>query len=326
MSAEAASSFIFSFPWDIERLIFEEAAGDDRQTALRLAFVSKNVQSWSVSDQFTESYARSNFSVISILRVEPVIYQVVTLDTPRIKDAFLRSLEITTKPTSFYNQCIKALYLPYHTFQNFGGDGIEAAIKLLPYCKGVEYFVCWISPGSVDTRLADVVTAMRPRKLIIRLTNLLGTPRPKFSLPFFDNVTHLEITDSTEWTTWSGIHLLPRLSHLLLHVKRHFKAVTVTSTAVQIVSDVLSHCGTLQVCVIRRDNSNQRGLRYPALDELELINDDRLVFILKNEDPRLDWLSFVKGKPDTWAYAESAVARQRQNGRVQARLVYDRPH
>src|SRR6202167_1435732 len=235
MSAPA-SSFMFSFPWDIERLIFEEAAGDDRQTALRLAFVSRNVQSWAV-DGFRGRYTRSSFSVVSTLRVEPIIYQVVTLDSPRIKDALLRSLEITTKPTSYYNQCIKALYLQYHATPEIWGDGVETAIKLLPYCKGVEYFVCWISPGSVDTRLADVVTAMRPRKLIIRLTNLLGTPRPKFSLPFFDNVTHLEITDSTEWTTWSGIHLLPRLSHLLLHVEHHFEAVTVISNAVQVVSD-----------------------------------------------------------------------------------------
>src|SRR6202050_2792096 len=153
MSTQAASSFILSFPWDIERLIFEEAARDDRQTALRLAFVSRNVQSWSV-DCSTRSYTHSN---IFQCRVEPIIYKVVTLNSARIKDAFLRSLEITTKPTSFYTQCIKALYLPFHTIQEFWGDGIETAIKILPYCKGVEYFVCWISPKSVNIWLADVV-------------------------------------------------------------------------------------------------------------------------------------------------------------------------
>jgi len=36
------------FPSELERLIFEEAAVNDKQTALRLALVSRQVQAWSV--------------------------------------------------------------------------------------------------------------------------------------------------------------------------------------------------------------------------------------------------------------------------------------
>jgi hypothetical protein len=38
--------FEFTFPLDIERLIFEQAARDDTQTALRLALVCRYAQSW----------------------------------------------------------------------------------------------------------------------------------------------------------------------------------------------------------------------------------------------------------------------------------------
>jgi len=73
--------------------------------------------------------------------------------------------------------------------------------------------------------------------------------------------------------------------------------------------------------VIRHDQTLD-GVTYPTLDGLELIEDDRLVFILRHADPTLDWRSFVNGEPDTWVYANAVVAMQRQNRRVKARSVY----
>jgi hypothetical protein len=48
MPIPVVSPFSFTFPLDIERIIFEEAAMDDTQTALQLALVSRRVQCWSV--------------------------------------------------------------------------------------------------------------------------------------------------------------------------------------------------------------------------------------------------------------------------------------
>jgi hypothetical protein len=107
------------------------------------------------------------------------------------------------------------------------------------------------------------------------------------------------------------------LSHLLLD----WVLKLVVPGAVDAVKSLLSHCETLQVCVIRHDQTLD-GVTYPTLDELELIEDDRLVFILRDADPALDWRSFVKGKPDTWVHANAVVAMQRQNRRVKARSVY----
>lgn len=231
------------------------------------------------------------------------------------KDSFLRSLEITTKPPSFYNQYIKALFLAYiNTQENV--DNINDAVTLLPYCKGVERFVCWISPDSVDSRLADVISVMRPRRLVARLTNLFDTQQPNFSLPFFDNVTHLEITDLFEWTAWSGIHRLPHLSHILLHVAEYYWTETMRTNAVQVVNDLLSQCGTLRVCVISHDDVD------PVVDTFESIEDARLVFVSEPIVIDLDWHAFMGGTPDTWVYAGRAVAIQRRVGRIQARLVH----
>jgi hypothetical protein len=84
-----------------------------------------------------------------ILRVEPIIYRNLVLDSPEVADAFLRSLEITTKRSSFYELYIKALYLSYWDVTTLetplvgkaSGDMVKKAIKFLPYCKGVEFFV-----------------------------------------------------------------------------------------------------------------------------------------------------------------------------------------
>jgi hypothetical protein len=40
--------FVFRFPEDIERLIFEQAAENDKRTALRLILIARRIQQWQV--------------------------------------------------------------------------------------------------------------------------------------------------------------------------------------------------------------------------------------------------------------------------------------
>jgi hypothetical protein len=227
----------------------------------------------------------------------------------------LRSLEITSKPSSFYNRVIKGLYIPYHDNEcdRPWGDGIETVVALASFCKGVEYLVCWIAPESIDPRLEEAIAVMRPKRLFATLKNLLGTPMPNFSHPFFDRLSHLQITDSTEWTSWPGIHHLPCLTHVAFDMSGiYFGGVwEVHFEGVQAVRDLLSHRTTLQVCVIRHDFVIEGWPHSPTLDALEFIGDPRLVFVLRRKDVTLDWRCFVEGKPDMWVYAEAAVARHR---------------
>ncbi|KIM72746.1 hypothetical protein PILCRDRAFT_829585 [Piloderma croceum F 1598] len=303
MSAQSAPTFESAFPLDVERLIFEEAACNDIRSAVQLALVCRRVQSW----------------------VEPIIYRTVSLHTIEIGDGFRRSLEITTKPPSFYAQCVKVLYLP--TTSKYWCDHPRTTIKLFSYCQGVEHFVSYGSPFSAiaSTQLMDVITVMRPRRLVASLTHILPT-NSRFSLPFFDNVTHLEISDLMDhWSTWSGFHHLRRLSHILLPVYDDFGTPFFTPDAVWVVKDLLAHCETLQVCVLchRSTTDILCGLE-EALDPLECIEDTRLVFILMPMDKRSDWRAFLNGEPDTWDYADHVVATQRQTGRrVEARRVHE---
>lgn len=203
-------------------------------------------------------------------------------------------------------------------YYDSGADwhGFESYFKLLPYCRGVTHFVCWLSMKSVSAKLADLITAMRPTSIKAPLTNLLGTLDPNFSLPFFDNVTHLHILDPN-CSAWTGIHLLPRLSHIHLCMHNIHRPV-------QVVSDLLGHCKTLQVCVICLEPTRKLRSSLETI-RLQVPKDDRLVFIAHYwDDLRWDWeCSLGVSHLATWAYAESVVRRQQQTGcRVEARYVY----
>ncbi|KIM82430.1 hypothetical protein PILCRDRAFT_820270 [Piloderma croceum F 1598] len=273
----------FAFPSDIERLIFECASRDDTQTALRLALVSRRAQCW----------------------VESIIYRFVNLYPARTKNAFIQSLEVTTKPSSFYNRCIKILFLPFcRTFKREWGDDIETAVKLLPYCQGAEYVFLWISPDYVDMRLKDLLINMRPKRLDADLMNLLGATQPDFSLPFFDNVTHLVISQAPK--NCIAIRALPHLSHFLIDwIDKN--VMPDDCNLLKVAADLLSHSETLKVCAIRYVDANVDTV----LPELQ---DGRLVFIIAVIDWFPHWLSFARGELDIWAYAEAAVTKQTQQG------------
>src|SRR5882762_4788554 len=245
------SEHAFTFPLDIERLIIEYAAREDNRTALRLALVSRCAQSWSVENCVHSSIAHSSFpnSFSKILRVEPIIYRFVDLHSVRAKKSFLESLEVSTKPRSFYNRCIKILFVPFdHTPAREWDDGIETVIKLLPYCQGVEYLFWWICPDRKDARLVDLLSNMRPKRLDADFINLLGSTQSDFSLPFFDNITHLVVSEAPP--NWTAIQALPCLSHLLIDWI-HKYVMPNDSDLLKVAADVLSHCKTLKVCAIR---------------------------------------------------------------------------
>jgi hypothetical protein len=207
----------------------------------------------------------------------------------------------------------------------------KTTIKLFSYRKGVEYFVNYESFGAIASpQWMDTITAMRPRRLVDCLGRKYPYTNPHFSLPFFDNVTHLEICDYVgSWVTWSGFHHLRRLSHILLPVgdgvPRYPPSNSVLSNAVlgvRVVMDLLSHCESLQVCALSRCSIDTSRYRAEALDPFEHIKDARLVFICVPRN-RSDWGFFVDGESDTWDYAEAVVATQRQTGRrVEARKVH----
>jgi hypothetical protein len=196
-----------------------------------------------------------------------------------------------------------------HTPTREWDDGIDAAIKILPYCQGVEYLFWWISPDRKDTRLTYLLSNMRPKRLDADFTNLLGT-QTDFSLPFFDNITHLVVSNAPP--NWTAIWAVPRLSHLLIDWIQKY-IMPDDSDLLKVAADALSHCKTLDVCAIRY--ASGRG---PNLDAtLQELQDDRLVFIIGWTEWVTDLLSFAKGKPDTWVHAEAAVAKQKQGGRVE---------
>jgi hypothetical protein len=198
--------------------------------------------------------------------------------------------------------------MPFHNaFEREPGDSVETAVKLLPYCQGVEYIFWWISPDHVDMHLMDLLINMHPKRLDTDFRNLLGTPHHNFSFPFFDNVTHLVVSDVPR--NWTAIQALPHLSHFLIDWINKYTMPN-DSDLLKVAADVLSRCKTLKVCAIRYVD----GLGPNLNTTLQELQDDRLVFIIAGIGWSPDWLSFARGEPDTWVYAEATVTKQTQQG------------
>ena len=303
--AMSTLTFTFSFPWDIERLIFEEAATDDIRTALQLALIARYVQSWYVDYELVHNDPCAQ-TKHSFDRIEPIVYKIVTLNYEAKEVAFLQSLIITTKPRFFYTRCVKTLYLAWRLKGDF-----DTILPILRNCQGVTNLVCWAQLEYPDPRVTDVVAALRPQKLRISLINLLGTRQPDLSHPFFGSITHLNLLDLyEEWITWSGIHLLPCLSHLVLRMDG--RSEPPETTVMRITTELLSQCKTLQVCVFRVVKKFYR----PIYSKLECIEDDRVVVMFEEECPKLDWYAFQTGPGTcTWARAEAKLEKQKQDRR-----------
>jgi hypothetical protein len=234
----------------------------------------------------------------------------------------MNSFKISTKPASFYNQCVKALFVGVIHFPSKWDISRIDILRLLSYCKGVEYiFWDWDRDSSlgVDTHLAAMITDMRPKKFAGRLVDILGTLPPNFSLRFFEDITHFGSTGH-EWLGWSGFPQLTCLSRIFLvwDGRLHWVGDKAIPGALK---DILS-CQSLQVCMILITNFNARTP--PSVDAIEeALDDDRLVFIFQCDPSAfgLDyWTSYMDEKSSLWAAAESAVLMQRQHRRRGLRI------
>ncbi|KAJ3561648.1 hypothetical protein NP233_g10070 [Leucocoprinus birnbaumii] len=215
-----------ALPYDVLRLVFEEATRSDRRKAAKYTIVSKLVCHW----------------------VEHWLYSDVQLYSERSVRKFLRTLESSTKPKLFFTTHVKSLTIAYdvHDF--------EWTARVLRFCSGVETLTIWAipshrahdiihqtatsrnhpyqirqlhrpfqrsllqNPTSYYNLLYDTFAHhLRPRHLAILIDEPLYVQRlpypthlglapvmsPDFSLSLFSNLTHLSIVNRwTEWSAW----------------------------------------------------------------------------------------------------------------------------
>jgi len=291
---EHKSSYVFLFPEDIERLIFEQAAEDDKRTALQLVLVARRVQQW----------------------IEPIVYRVITMHCntfrPHPKEhPFLLALDSTPKHSEFYTRHVKG----------FWSSGLQSddVLRILTLCSGVTIIYSWFDWTRDDVDMLDTaIGRLRPQRFTI-FENTFGTAKPDFHHAWFSNMTHLSI--AVDWNYWasSALDIIPHLTHIGLRLELHSRSKQ--SAILADVLRILSCCKALRVCLFGEtdryweedfDHDGRSSGLVDASQTLGQIDDPRIV--LHEYRPSLaDWESFWAGKPDKWSRAEAHVERRRES-------------
>ncbi|KAG1771629.1 hypothetical protein EV702DRAFT_1270818 [Suillus placidus] len=212
-----------ALPFELEQDIFENAANSDRRSALSLALVARRVQFW----------------------VEPVIYNCVALqyggsESARVLEGFISATK--TKPASFFARYVKTLLL----------SDIPTCfmMEILAVCTGLTDLRVWPYTPSPVTQFV-VASSIRPTHLYFSAEHLAAHGRPpNFSLPLFQELTHLELHDTWgQLMAWApNFAMLPQLTHLALAFGFPFSCGSIASYG---LSTILANCSKLKVCVLR---------------------------------------------------------------------------
>ncbi|KAG6853046.1 hypothetical protein C0991_007269 [Blastosporella zonata] len=292
------SSLAPVLPYDVLRLIFEQAALDDRREALKLVFLSRQIQRW----------------------IELILYSVVTLHRETTCRAFLRTIETSrTKSRAFFATHVKSLCISYDIYN-------DRTVRIITACPGVTSLTFWAIPTPWQTSIIRIsheeisaaLDPLRPRKLSVLLHGVLGAPYPRFNLSFFQNITHLSVINKWEdWTTWWGFDALRCLTHLSFDLRVGPRSLDdkAAYTIAQSLQAVLSSCIHMHVCVLLLlfDPSPKftaaKITHYMPVSQV----DTRLV-LMGDSEPFLDREAHSNREARIWRMAEEAVNIQASEG------------
>ncbi|GLB43048.1 hypothetical protein LshimejAT787_1204970 [Lyophyllum shimeji] len=282
------SSLKPALPHDILRLVFEQAALDDRRTALRLVLVSRLVQCW----------------------IDRILYSVVNLHRETTCRAFLRTIETSrTKSRAFFATHVKSLCISHDIYN-------DRTVRIINACRGVSDLTFWVVPVTTWKRpycpphqeIAAALEPLRPKKLSVLLHGILGSPYPQFHLSFFQKITHLSVINKWEdWTTWWGFELLPCLTHLSFDIRVGPRSLDnrTAYTVAQALHAVLSRCPHLRVCVLLLLFDPCPGFTAATIANIMPgpQRDPRLVF-MRDSEPFLDREAHSLREARIWKSAE----------------------
>ncbi|KAJ6585702.1 hypothetical protein B0H19DRAFT_1110536 [Mycena capillaripes] len=152
--------------------------------------------------------------------------------------------------------------------------------------------------------LLPAVARMPLQRLSVLLQSMFGEASTDFGHPIFSRLTHLDIHDyltEDRWTPWSGISLLPCLTHV------SFRGCSVKS----IFEGILTHCRNIQVLALVVSVADLGCARLGTVTR-----DFRFVVIVV-KDFLEDWEQGALGAEDYWVRAAKFIA-QRRSGEVEA--------
>lgn len=256
-------------------------------------------------------FKRLSVALTNLFRIEPILYEVVSLrDSESVNSKILfhnlhqTSVKGSKKTPENFRKHVKCLCITYTV-------RLEDAAELLSVCSNVCSLACWVRPDAVPASqlgIPTLLSALRPKRFSGHLTSLLANPIPNFSLPFFSNMTHLEILEaSRERKSWTWTVSLNSITHLTI-LEGWDAENWIESGLSQEMSKIL-RWKSLRVLVLRR------GTRIDPNEEEDLNRqlgtlDMRMVIGSITTNFVENWEVHVMGGEDLWTFAERVIQQR----------------
>lgn len=185
------------------------------------------------------------------------------------------SLKSSRKPLSFYHQSVKHLDPPPPP------NAVPCYEVLLPRCHGVTHIIARHEIHHYSHQVAQLFSELHPTHFSGWSSNLLNLGPVDFFLPFFRQITHLNIFE-IGWYNWTNFGLLPSLTHLCLWTMSGQALVLKyrdrMNSALKLITN---QCAHLQLCIVEFASW---GDEKATLSFENLGVDDERVTYMKEED------------------------------------------
>lgn len=153
---------------------------------------------------------------------------------------------------------------------------------------------------------------LRPRSLTCHLERFFAihtipNRQPDFALPFFSRLTHLEILDPVKtWSLWTGLELIPRLTHLAFNGSGVESFWNNTNTQA-FITRTLTTCRNLEILVFFAHSGGRTQWGTEVVDKfLDTCGDPRCV-VLPISNPQNSWDASFLGMPHCWSIAKDLI-------------------
>ena len=257
-----------------------------------------------------------------ISRVDPVLYESVSLLIKRTSRLFLRALlSSSSQDRSFYRMHVKSISLSVAA----SSSDIDHMATILEICKDITHLTMFFVPSRElmlpavsnypSTALEKLVSGLRPSHLSMHFPRTAHVISPDFRLAAFSYVTHLSVmNDWIDWSLWVGFELLASLSHISVDFKAHASPVGIRdpSKLSHAIEHILDHCGNLRLFLLVFLFAPDPLPTRDAIVKCMMHDDRRLVFV-RDPEPFRD--RHANGEDDLWEMGEEIVTLQGRVGR-----------
>ncbi|KAJ7885660.1 hypothetical protein B0H14DRAFT_3856789 [Mycena olivaceomarginata] len=266
-------------PSDLERTILEICALALPVSIPKLMLVARRVKLW----------------------LEPLLYRTIVIFAPTIR-AYPRCSretieELMRTRAHFLHSSVRNLMIG-----NWDPNA-ETAKRILSACRRVENLYLLLDETCYSA--LPELGARSLKRLHFNMGDLFGpslNSAPPFIHPIFSQITHLELFHPSQNPDWSGLALLPCLTHLA------FDGLGPLASYLQILQTRAS----LRMLIVLLSSPSQLGADFGG--HTALISDPRFV-VMTLQLYFADWQIGIQTKVDFWMYAADFIA-QRWSGEV----------